>query len=399
MNTLDLVLALAGLPVLAFTLYLLGLTLLSVGRSRPARDAGGLHRFRIVVPAHNEEHGIAQTLWNLRHLEYPLHRYRVVVVADNCTDRTAEVARGCGATVLERRDPSRRGKGHALAFAFRELLAEPPAAWDAVVVVDADSSVSPNLLRAFSNRLAAGAESVQAAYLPAPSRGRSLSLITEVAFTAFHVVRSTARERLGLSSGLRGNGMAFTRSILEQVPHDAFSRTEDLEFGIRLGLRGVRVAFAGEATVFGEMPERREVAAVQRQRWMGGRMEIARAHLPALLKGALARRSPMLADLAVDLLVPPVSLLIAALAAGSAAALAVVLLGAAGTALFVWFAAGLALALHVADAARRAGRLRDLVSAPAALARYVLEKSVIAMRSYGHTDPEWIRTARPGEAR
>jgi len=397
MNTLDLVLALAGIPMLAFTLYLLGLTLLSMGRSRPALDAGSLHRFRIVVPAHNEESGIAQTIWSLRHLDYPLHRYQIVVVADNCTDRTAEVAHGCGATVLERRDPSRRGKGHALAFAFRELLAEPSADWDAAVVVDADSSVSPHLLRAFSNRLAAGVHSVQASYLPKPAPTGPLSVITDIAFTAFHVVRSTARERLGLSSGLRGNGMAFTRSLLERVPHDAFSRTEDLEFGIRLGLEGVRVAFAAEATVRGDMPEQAEAAAIQRQRWIGGRMEIARTHLPALLKGALGRRSLMLADLAVDLLVPPVSLLTAALVAGSAAALAAVLLGASGTALLVWLTAGLALAIHVADAARRAGRLRDLT--PTALARYVLVKSVIAMRSYGHTDPEWVRTARPGEAR
>lgn len=407
MNTLDLLLALAGVPALAFSLYLLGLTLLSLGRPRPPRDAGGLHRFRIVVPAHDEERGIAQTLWNLRHLDYPLHRYQVVVVADNCTDGTAEVARGGGATVLERHDPSLRGKGHALAFAFRHLLAEPATAWDAAVVVDADSSVSPNLLRAISNRLAAGAPSVQAAYLPAPSAGKSLSLITEVAFTAFHVVRSTARERLGLSAGLRGNGMAFARPLLEQVPHDAFSRTEDLEFGIRLGLRGVRVAFAGEATVFGEMPERGDVAAVQRQRWMGGRMEIARAHLPALLAQALRRRSPVLADLAVDLLVPPLTLLAALILAGSAVAGAVALLGgsaallpgAGGLALVVWLAAGLALVLHVADAARRAGRFRDLLAAPAALARYIFDKSLIAARSYGRTDPEWIRTARPGEAR
>ncbi len=204
MNVLNLVLVVAGLPVLACSLYLLSLTALSIRRNAPMRNSGSMLRFRIVVPAHNEEAGLARTLWGLRRLDYPQSRYQVVVVADNCTDRTAEVARNCDAHVLERHDPERRGKGYALQFAFEELAREPLSAWGAAVVVDADTEVTPNLLHAFADRLGAGERAVQATYLPATASGGSLSVITEVAFTAFHVVRSTARERLSLSVGAPG---------------------------------------------------------------------------------------------------------------------------------------------------------------------------------------------------
>ena len=89
-------------------------------------------------------------------------------------------------------------------------------------------------------------------------------------------MRSGARERWGLSCGLRGNGMAFTRQVLRDVPHTAFTRTEDLEYGLLLGLHGVRVAFAGDTTVFGDMPDTAAVVTQQRERWIGGRLALAK---------------------------------------------------------------------------------------------------------------------------
>ena len=400
MTFLNLILAAAGLPLLACTLYLLTLTVLSLRTNAPVRDGGSMIRFRVVVPAHNEEQGLARTLWSLRRLDYPQSRFQIVVVADNCTDRTAQVARECGARVMERHDTTLRGKGYALQFAFDKLAEEAPHAWNAAVVVDADTQVTPNLLQAFANRLGGGERAVQAAYLPAPSGGGALSMITEIAFTAFHVVRSTARERLGLSVGLRGNGMAFDRSLLAAVPHDAFSRTEDLEFGLRLGLTGARIAFATEATVYGDMPSHDAVATTQRSRWIGGRVELARAHVGTLIREALRRRSAILADLALDLLVPPVSVLMVALAVGSTlAGLFTLASGSLGIGAVIWFAASGALALHVGDAARRAGRLRALLTAPRALSAYALEKLLITIRSFQPTDLSWVRTARPGESR
>jgi cellulose synthase/poly-beta-1,6-N-acetylglucosamine synthase-like glycosyltransferase len=388
--------AIAGMPVLLASLYLLACTLLWQRPPEAPRRPGRL-RFAVIVPAHNEERGIGATLKSLRAMGYPAQRWRLLVVADNCTDGTAGVAGRHGAEVLQRTDALSRGKGYALQFAFQSLLAEPPGQWDAAVVVDADTLVSPNLLDALACRIEAGEEAVQAAYL-VRTQGGGLAAITEVAFTAFHLVRSAARERFGLSCGLRGNGMAFSRRLLAEVPHDAFSRAEDLEYGIRIGLAGIRVAFAAEALVRGDMPNHESDAARQRERWIGGRIELARRFVPRLLAQALWLRSPMLADLAFDLMVPPLSVLVTTAALGIAGCAALALARQPVTvALMIWSVASAALALHVAHAAQLSGRAGAFLGATVALPRYTLGRALIAFRALGPSAGAWVRTRREGE--
>jgi 1,2-diacylglycerol 3-beta-glucosyltransferase len=397
MTFMDLALAAAGLPVLGAALYLLGLTCLWGARRGPAAGVVG-PRFVVLVPAHDEQAGIARTLASLDALEYPRSLRRVVVVADNCTDETAGIAAGRGAEVIVRHDAERRGKGYALEFAIGALLEEPADAWDVLVVIDADSVVSPNLLRAFAARVTGGEQAVQAAYLPRTRAASDVGVITEVAFVAFHLVRSAARERLGLSCGLRGNGMAFRRDLLVRVPHSARSRTEDVEFGVLLGLHGVRVAFAGDALVEGDMPEQQQAVGQQRERWIGGRVALARRLGPALVRDAIVRRSAMLADLAVDLLVPPVSALAAVSVLGlGAAVLLAIAQGTLPAAAAVWLGACAALAAHVAHAAAAAVRGRALARAVPALPGYALRKTRIAGRALRSSDERWIRTMRAGE--
>ena len=150
---LDLLLALAAVPVALACLYLAGLALLSRRPALPPPAAAVPH-FDLLVPAHDEEGGIAATVKSLLALDWPADRRRVVVIADNCTDATAALAREAGAMVMERHDTERRGKGFALAYAMDRLLAEGLAT--AIVVVDADTLVSPGLLRAFAARLERG---------------------------------------------------------------------------------------------------------------------------------------------------------------------------------------------------------------------------------------------------
>ncbi|HCF58181.1 MAG TPA: glycosyl transferase family 2, partial [Myxococcales bacterium] len=161
MIVLDAALLLLALPVL-FVCGYLGLLALLSARVSPPPAVAPTARFDFLVPAHDEEGGIARTVRSLLAVDYPAELRRVVVVADNCSDRTAERARQAGARVIERRDPERRGKGHALALAFEHSLQEGFA--DAVVVVDADTVVAPNLPRAFAAHLAAGAQAMQAEY-------------------------------------------------------------------------------------------------------------------------------------------------------------------------------------------------------------------------------------------
>jgi len=387
----DLVLALLALPVLAAALYLATLAVLS-SRPPPPEPRESV-RFDIVVPAHDEEAGVADTVRSLLAVAYPRDRFRVFVVADNCIDQTAARARAAGAHVLERLDPERRGKGHALAFAFDRLTNEGFA--DALVVVDADSLVTPNLLGAFAARIESGARALQAGY---GVRNRDASWRTRLlhlGFTLFHDVRSLARERLGLSCGLRGNGMAFGRSVLRDVPHDAFSVVEDVEYGIRLGLVGCRVQYVDEARIIGEMAATERASRSQRSRWEGGRHTLARQHARILLGRAVRERSPLLFDLALDLLVPPLSYLVVAVTAG----LLLSVLGLAsgmGTvvATAVWTTAAVGLMLYVLRGWRLAGLgwrgFLDLLHVPG----FIAWKLALRFRPDPARKGEWVRTSR-----
>ena len=211
----DVVLLLAVVPVLLASAYLLLLALLS-GR-RPPPPARPPHlRFDVVVPAHDEEGGIAATVRSLLAVDYPAELRRVLVIADNCSDATADRAREAGAVVLVRRDAERRGKGYALASGYDRVLADGIA--DAVVVVDADTEASTGLLRAFAARLDAGAVAVQSDNVVGNPRASWRTCLMAIAFALFNTVRSLGRDRLRCSTGLRGNGMCLSVKVLREVP-------------------------------------------------------------------------------------------------------------------------------------------------------------------------------------
>jgi 1,2-diacylglycerol 3-beta-glucosyltransferase len=288
-------------------LYLLVLTCLS-GRggipSFPARTPF----FDVIVPAHNEAAGIQRTVANLRQLDWPDGRFRVVVVADNCTDDTARMAGEAGALVLERHDLANRGKGYALAHAFSWSRADAKA--DAVVVVDADSAASANLLQSFAARLELGSHALQAHYGVLNASASWRTRLMAIALGSIHKLRSRARERLGLSCGIRGNGWCVTHALLDEIPYEAYSLTEDVEFGIDLGLAGYRVAYCDDAQVDGEMVSTESAARSQRQRWESGRLRLIRTKVPALLRYAVSGPSRVCLDLALDLLILPLSYIV-----------------------------------------------------------------------------------------
>jgi GT2 family glycosyltransferase len=401
---LNAVLVLLALPVLGWTGYLAGLALLSMGSVRAPAVRQPRTRFCVVVPAHNEEIGIAATVESLLATDYPEELRRIVVVADNCADQTAARARAAGATVLDRHDTSKRGKGYALAFAFETALARGDV--DALVVVDADTKVTDNLLRAFDARLHGGARAVQAEYAVSNPGASWRTRLMHIGFTLFHDLRSRARERLRLSAGLRGNGMAFSAALLAAVPHDAFSIVEDVEYGIRIGLAGHRVHYAGEAKVYGEMVSSGAASRSQRRRWEGGRWGLATQHAPKLVSQALGTGSLMLMDLAADLLVPPLTYVAFATGAGVMVAAARHWLGGApGWVLAPWLSALIFFLLYVARGlwlARMGPRVvLDLLWAPV----YMVWKVALAVRSSSGDkgraggSQEWVRTAREGEKR
>ena len=391
----DAALSLAALPPLAAGAYLAALAGLA-RRSAPPAPAGVVPRFAVVVPAHDEERGIAATVHSLLALDYPREALRILVVADNCSDATAAAAEAAGAEVLVRVQPARPGKGHALRFAFDQLLRE--GAVDAVAVVDADTLVSGNLLAAFAARLARGGHALQAHYAVRNAEESWRTRLLALAFAAMHGVRSLARERLSLSCGLRGNGMAFSAELLRRVPHAAWSVVEDVEYGLQLGCAGERVQYVAEAEVRGEMAADERASRAQRRRWELGRREIARRHALPLLRRAAAARSAVLADLAADLLVPPLATLVTWSLAGLAACAAAAALGwSPHVAPWLFAAALAAVAGHVARAWALSGAgargLLDLALAPA----YVAWKLWLRLGQSRRAPGEWVRTRRAGE--
>jgi 1,2-diacylglycerol 3-beta-glucosyltransferase len=394
-SPIGILLALACAPVLVCTSYLFILTLLSARPRAPARPADTT-RFVVVIPAHNEELGVAGTVESVLSAGYPRERRRVLVVADNCTDATAERAEAAGARVLVRSDSERRGKGYALAAAFEQVLADPDV--DAVVVVDADTKVTPNLLSAFGGRFEAGAAAVQSGNAVANRDTSWRTRLMTIAFAIFNGLRSIARERLGLSCGLRGNGMAVSTATLREVPYDAFSIVEDLEYGIRLGRAGHRVWYAGEAQVLSEMVTMEKESRSQRRRWEQGRRALARAWGSKLLVEGIRRRSGLLLDLGMDLVVPPLSVLFSLSCFGALVALVGLKHGFVGQGIvFAWVACVGMVAAYVSRGVLLSGSgLRgfvDLAAAPV----YVAWK--ITLRFRGAKESSWVRTTREGEKR
>lgn len=386
------VLLLGEAVLLTVTVYLLLLVLAGAALTRkPPPPARRKRRFAVVVPAHDEQGVIARNLASLNDLDYPRTLFDIHVIADNCDDHTAAIARTYTSFVHERTDRSSMGKGQALRWLFDRLSDQ---SYDAFAIIDADSLVSRDFLSTMNDRLESGCLAVQGHYAVLNAEESWVSALRAVAFCLLHSARRKGLSALGASAGLGGNGMVFAADLRQAREWDAFGVTEDLELHSKLVAAGVRVAFAPEALVLGEMPTTLAAARGQNLRWERGRLALARHHAPKLVVGALRSRDwPELAA-ALDLLIPPLSvvafltmlLLTLSLALGSAIATvlpAVTLLG-----LVVYVVAGLA-------SARAPLRLwLALGCAPL----YILWKGWLYMQALAaRKAPSWTRTRRIGE--
>ncbi len=316
LSAIQMILLLVQLLLAGLVGYLLLLTVAAWYASRKKSVLTGEQksRFLILIPAHNEEQLLPELLTNLRQLAYPKSQYSVHVVADNCTDRTAEIARQEGAVAHERTNDAQRGKGYALQWLLGRLQ-EANEPHDAVLILDADSIVSSNFLQVMDARLARGERVIQAYYaVRNPEQSWSVSL-RYVALALLHYLRPSGRMVLGGSMGLKGNGMVFVADILRQHEWSA-SVTEDIEFHMTLVLDGERVMFAPNAVVEAEMPQTLSGSQTQNSRWEQGRLEMARHYIPKLLRGSRAAvkkgeygRAYLLFDAVMEHIIPPFSLL------------------------------------------------------------------------------------------
>lgn len=376
-------------PLNVYLLVLLGASARGRRAPAPRAPAGPRLRFAILVPARDEEASMPATLLSLRELEYPAECVEIVVVADNCADRTADVARAAGATVWERR-AGVGGKGAALAWGLARI--EPDV--DAVVIIDADCVAAPNLLAVIDERLRAGAAAVQVAYGVANPGASPVAALRHASFVLVNGVRPLGKATLGLSAGLFGTGMAFTRELLARRPWTARSLTEDQEQHLALVAGGERVAFAAETCVVSAMPTSLRGSRSQQMRWDAGRAALIRTWTPRLLRAGVRRRNAVQLHAALEPLVPPQSLLLALNVAGWLGAMragpAVRGLAAANVAAQVVFVLG-GLAVMRAPAPV----WRALAFAPA-LAAWKL--GLLARLWLGRGPTSWVRTERESQA-
>lgn len=349
-------------------------------RDRPA-VAGA--RIAIIIPAHDEEAGIAATVADVR-ASAPGDA-RLIVVADNCRDATAQAARAAGAEVIERQDSDRRGKGFALAFARARLAADPP---DVVLILDADCSMAGDGIARLAAAAQASRRPVQSAYLmrPRPALGVMVGL-SGFAFLVRNLVRQRGLARLRAPALLTGSGMALRWDAFAAAPLATAALAEDLAIGIALAQAGFPPAFLPDVTTWSD-PARRTATRIQRTRWEQGFLRTAITQAPSLLTSG--RRS--LAWLGLHLLVPPLALLV--LIDGAMLALLGLLAGVSSSPFLFFVGLLVALMLLLVLTWLRFGREQISAARLLFIPFYIAWKLPIYIGALLRPERRWIRTDR-----
>jgi cellulose synthase/poly-beta-1,6-N-acetylglucosamine synthase-like glycosyltransferase len=296
-----------AVPVLTLLLQVLA----TLPRRPPAELPDVIRpRIAVLVPAHNEQFAIRSTLASISH--QLTGQDRLVVVADNCLDHTAEAARQQGAEVTVRNERSLRGKGYALDHGIR--LLEKTGAPDVVVFVDADCLVEPGSIDRLARLCVLSRRPVQGAYLmnpPNPAR-RSASMVA-FAWKVRDFVRPLGWCRLSLPCQLSGSGMAFPWDLVRSADLASSHLVEDLKQGLDLALAGKFVLFCPEAVVTSDVVKGGEPSYAQRARWEHGTISTILQYYPRLVIRLCQTRSLELLAVTLDLSVPPLALLALAL--------------------------------------------------------------------------------------
>ncbi|WP_028581603.1 glycosyltransferase family 2 protein [Desulfogranum japonicum] len=263
----------------------------------------------VLIPAHNEELQMEETIAAVRRCRYPKELLKIFVIADNCTDNTAKVAKNSGATVTERHNPEMPGKGQALDW-FLTSYQELYSSCNLLTIIDADVVPEQNYFKELNSSLSHPEVQVVQAYNGVANPYDSWrTALMSAAFNVFNHLRMAGSTRLFGTATLKGNGMAFRKEILETYGWPAHSVVEDVEFSLLLLRDWVNVHYNPEAVIRSEMAISHSQASSQRQRWEGGRFSLARKLIPHLAAKCLGGEFRYFQAL-MDLAVPPLSLLI-----------------------------------------------------------------------------------------
>ena len=378
-----------AIPVLVLLIQVLA----SVRNSKPdhtIQSNDSDYAVAIIIPAHNESLGIAPTIQSI--LPQLKDQDQLIVVADNCTDDTAKIARDLGATVIVRENQTLRGKGYALDFGLQSLKDQPP---QIVIIIDADCTISPDGIAVLSQNCIAYQRPMQALYLMTSQVNPSLKLkIAEFAWVVKNQVRPLGFKRLSMPCQLMGTGMAFSWEDINKIKLASGHIAEDMKMGVDLCRVEKPPMFLPEVLVKSFFPNGQEAATSQRTRWEHGHLGVILSDAPALFFEAITTKNAQMLGMTFDLIVPPLavlSLMIASLWILSALLHQFFAMNAAfiGSS-FLLLTLTIAILTAWAFFGRRIISLRQLCYAPI----YALIKIPLYIKFFINRQVEWVRAKR-----
>lgn len=387
---LILALLVLAIPV---AVLLLQVTAARFARTRATALSAARPRVAVLMPAHNEASGIVEVIAGVK--AQLLAGDRLLVVADNCSDATAKLAREAGAEVTERFHEQLRGKGYALDHGVRELALDPP---EVLIIVDADCYLGPDALDKVSRACLESGRPVQALYLMhAPEQSSPMRRIAEFAWLVKNHVRPLGFQRLAQPCQLMGTGMAFRWEQIRQVDLATGHIVEDMKLGVDSATGGQPPQFCPEALVYSFFPTSDSGVTTQRTRWEHGHLSVIQSYVPRLLLLSLKLRNAALAAMALDLCVPPLALLV--MLTGAAWVVTLLTAVALGLSLPFVLATLLVIALASAVLLAWAGFARDVINLGQLLGAfgYVARKIPLYFKFLFNRQVEWVRSKRDSE--
>lgn len=289
--------------------YYLILGLFGVYRKKEKKDYTPKNKFAMIVAAHNEDVVIGKLIESMQNQNYPKELYDIFVIADNCTDKTAEIARKNGANVFERVNKDKRGKGYALEWMFTKLF-KMKEQYDAICIFDADNLVHQDFLKEIDSKMKEGYKVVQG-YIDSKNPDDSwVATSYSIAFWSQNRMFQLARNNIGFSNQIGGTGFAIAMKTLKELGWGATCLTEDLEFTCKLVLNGEKVGWAHDAKIYDEKPLGIKASWIQRRRWMQGFTDVASRYFFKLAKKAIKERKWYIFDCALYVLQPFATLLL-----------------------------------------------------------------------------------------
>ncbi|MBO6179655.1 MAG: glycosyltransferase family 2 protein [Selenomonadaceae bacterium] len=299
----DLVMIPMQVIIFLFTLYFFVIGFCGMWRRKEEKILTPKSTFAVIVAAHNESTVIGELVDNLSNLNYPRDLYDIFVIADNCDDNTADVAKNGGAIVYERRDETKKSKGFALEWMFDKLF-KMEKTYDGVVIFDADNLVHPDFLMEMNNRLLKGDRIIQG-YLDAKNPYDTWVAGTfAIAFWVIDHISHLAKTNIGLSAVLGGTGMCIASDVLKKYGWRATCLTEDMEFTMESLAEGIKTTWAHDAIVYDEKPLTFKQSWNQRKRWAQGQFDVAHRYIPKMLVEGWRQKDIRIWDGCIYLLQP-----------------------------------------------------------------------------------------------